>query len=1194
MAIPFSLDAGGGVVVGKAQVLVSPELDKSALAKMNAQIQGALKKAPPAVIHPVLPKGKFLPDREINKVRDQVGFAMREAGRHGGNMFADGIFNGIRAGEHSVKQGVARMNKNLENLTRQLRASGFEGYLMGQALTRAFTLPIGAAVGFGNAFGISVAATLERTQVALKALLPPGYDVQSLIQRLQKLAIESPVFNVAQVTQFTRQLVGAGVEGNRAVDVVSSLGKVFLAYGLSTEDAERATRGVYQAFAKGRLYAEELNQQISENLPATFLFAKAAQRLGLMTDYMNKGQEKATVSAQKLALKQRELAIYQQKIADSGKPMTATQKLHIDQLQLQIQKLQTLAAADKKAATGGQTLQGAFLAMVKEGEITSDVLDDIIIEVGKLPEIARGSAAAVSTMSFAFDRLKDSFQNAFANAFLKFSPQIQAGLNELTNNSQEFANAIISTTPAVINFLTAVVTKLTNLIRAYNDLSPGQQHFVKQTLLTLAAAGPLAFVLGRVFTVLGGASRFFLESAKATQYLTKTIRALTSAEYAAVVGTTALSRAMMFLWTSILLPIGIIGAIVIAVLAVIGVLVILYFKWKPFHDIVNKTAAIIKNALITAFHGLMTGIRAVGAAAVWFYQHALLPVWNALKAVGSFIKNVALTVFHALQTAFRSTAAAVSVVNQHLQPFFTAAKFGFMILAKTFEIAFRLIQVGLYWLGRLFVWLWQHAVKPAVDAMVSEFNHFLNGLRIVWDAAKFVTKVAWNFIYGTFIKPWISVLKGPAVAAFRIFKEQVVGHWEDFKKAAKIAWDFIKRFVIAPMNKVFGEELPRVFRGLVRALVDNFDNIGDGLLVAVRFAVKIINGFIRIINKIPGIKQIKELPLPGAPPKGNGGVGPQTKADKIKGAARGTPPRGAAPGWMWVGEQGPELMYFQGGEHVIPNPESVALSRKVAQAGGFAMGTPDWLDLVVSPKKIMDGFKGLFSKMTHTAFGGAISAVAKQSANGLMNFITSFFGSLGSSASGAFKGGPGVGEGGLQPAILALLRTLRRIFGNVPLISGYRAGARTLSGSVSYHASGRAIDIPPVQAWATMINRLYGGQLKELITPWNDLNILNGRPHRYTGAVWNQHNFAGGNAHIHAALDNGGWVPSGIPFVNNTGRPELMLNDAQARALEDRIRGDSTHVVEVYLDGQLIDTKIAHRIDSNERDIIRAMSKGRR
>lgn len=116
--------------------------------------------------------------------------------------------------------------------------------------------------------------------------------------------------------------------------------------------------------------------------------------------------------------------------------------------------------------------------------------------------------------------------------------------------------------------------------------------------------------------------------------------------------------------------------------------------------------------------------------------------------------------------------------------------------------------------------------------------------------------------------------------------------------------------------------------------------------------------------------------------------------------------------------------------------------------------------------------------------------------------------------------GGGVGGGGYKWQ----MAVLRKQFPGLPLISGFRPGARTLSGNRSYHSVGRAVDLPPRRDVAAWIRANYGSRTKELITPYNDLNLHNGKPHRYTGAIWNQHNFAGGNAHDHWAFKQGGMV----------------------------------------------------------------------
>ena len=124
---------------------------------------------------------------------------------------------------------------------------------------------------------------------------------------------------------------------------------------------------------------------------------------------------------------------------------------------------------------------------------------------------------------------------------------------------------------------------------------------------------------------------------------------------------------------------------------------------------------------------------------------------------------------------------------------------------------------------------------------------------------------------------------------------------------------------------------------------------------------------------------------------------------------------------------------------------------------------------------------------------------------------------------GGGMGGP-IGSGGGGRGWQWQMSVLRKAFPGLDLWSGFRPGSRTLSGNLSYHAQGRAVDIAPRRDVAQWIRANYGAQTKELITPYNDLNLWNGRPHRYTGAVWNQHNFAGGNAHNHWAFNQGGLV----------------------------------------------------------------------
>jgi hypothetical protein len=128
-----------------------------------------------------------------------------------------------------------------------------------------------------------------------------------------------------------------------------------------------------------------------------------------------------------------------------------------------------------------------------------------------------------------------------------------------------------------------------------------------------------------------------------------------------------------------------------------------------------------------------------------------------------------------------------------------------------------------------------------------------------------------------------------------------------------------------------------------------------------------------------------------------------------------------------------------------------------------------------------------------------------------------------------------------------IVQAARQIVPGIQVLSKDRPGARTLTGNVSYHALGRAVDFHWNRKLAEVWNQRYMSRTKELITPWQELNIENGRRHAYSPLVYNQHNFAGGNPHDHIAMDDGGFrtLRPGLTSVwNGTGRPEPIAGPA--------------------------------------------------
>lgn len=112
-----------------------------------------------------------------------------------------------------------------------------------------------------------------------------------------------------------------------------------------------------------------------------------------------------------------------------------------------------------------------------------------------------------------------------------------------------------------------------------------------------------------------------------------------------------------------------------------------------------------------------------------------------------------------------------------------------------------------------------------------------------------------------------------------------------------------------------------------------------------------------------------------------------------------------------------------------------------------------------------------------------------------------------------------------------IVRAARQIVPGIEVLSKDRPGAVTLTGNRSYHAIGRAVDFHWNRKLAEVWNQRYFSRTKELITPWQELNIQNGRRHAYSPLVYGQHNFAGGNPHDHIAMANGGVIAEPVAGV---------------------------------------------------------------
>lgn len=622
--------------------------------------------------------------------------------------------------------------------------------------------------------------------------------------------------------------------------------------------------------------------------------------------------------------------------------------------------------------------------------------------------------------------------------------------------------------------------------------------------------------------------------------------------------------------------------------ALVGGLVLAYKNSETFRRIVDAVWKGIKTAIKatvdwitgTVWPALKRVWDAIAAAAMWLWHNVIAPVWNGIKAVIGVVVNIVKGYIGLLVAEFRIIAnVAMWLWHNIFSPVFSAIRkiveiwwlairvvfqalwnvvrsvvgTAINFLKKLFTAVFGHIQrnvIGPWWnyIKMVFGFFRTFILGPLLTALTATKNFFVrifntiaNAIRSWWTGTirpvfGFV-RAAWNALSAGFSSIYNSKIKPVFQAFIGFIKNQVVGGFRTGVNAIKAAWDKVKEYARKPVAFVVNSVINPFIGGLNKA----------AKIVGVKDQIEPIRGFASG-GQIPGTPSYRDNRLARMRGTGKalavasgefitntrsslanldllkvinnkrGRVGRDDVDPVLDGASRGGRARRGGVGDGIGGFFDNLVNGFKGAADMILNPKK-ALT-KIAEAA---------LRVIPGSGFVVDFLKG----------------AARRTISKAMDWLT-----------GLGIGG-GIGGAGVAGGYKGMQRLISNRFPGLQMISGFRPGARTLNGSRSYHALGRAVDYPPVRALAAWIRSIFGGRTKELITPFQDLNLHNGRPHRYTGAVWNQHNFAGGNAHVHWAaqlgglisklsgmpiklFDNGGAWPSGTLGANMSGSTEYV------------------------------------------------------
>ena len=288
-----------------------------------------------------------------------------------------------------------------------------------------------------------------------------------------------------------------------------------------------------------------------------------------------------------------------------------------------------------------------------------------------------------------------------------------------------------------------------------------------------------------------------------------------------------------------------IGIVITVITALVAAIVLAYNKSETFRNIVNAAWTGIKNAISSAWNGVIKPafiaiknwiVTELGPKIMWFHKNVVLPAWNGIKAAISVAWTVIKVIFEAYKFYITKILAPVVLWlwKNIIVPAWKAISLAINIAWNIIKIVFDVIKFYITKIvAPVIMWLWKNIVTPAFKAIGAVIKVAWAVIKVIFDAIKF----------------YIQRVLGP------------VFQWV-WKNVIKPVWDFISRHISSVWNSkikpvfdrimaVVKTALPNAFKTGVNLIKGFWDKILSIAKVPVNFVIRLYNqGVGKMINKL--------------------------------------------------------------------------------------------------------------------------------------------------------------------------------------------------------------------------------------------------------------------------------------------------------------------------------------------------------
>ncbi len=443
----------------------------------------------------------------------------------------------------------------------------------------------------------------------------------------------------------------------------------------------------------------------------------------------------------------------------------------------------------KSLAEISQVLQDATKNLTKEQKLAalSTLFGSDAIRAAAV--LADNGAAGFNNMASAMDKVKAA--DVAATKMDNFK-----GSLEQLKGSLETLGIIVGS--ALLPRLRSVIDTFTKWANAFSNLSP---HTQKTIVTIVGIAGAILIFVGVVGKIIVAINAFRV----------------------AWVGLN-----LSFIATPI-------GAIITAIVILIGVIIYLALKTKFFETIWGAVWSFLKT---------------IGA---WFagpFANFFVSLWNKIVSIFTAIANFFVSIWNFIVGLFTFYFNIIKTIFNFFAPLVQAV-FGLIvsIIRLAFSIIGAIIAVG--------VALWKALIQPVLDFIWGYIQFVLNTIVSAWNAAwNFVSSViqaVWGFI-GPYVIAAVQAIYNFMVPIINAIVNFLTGAWNFIKDTSTSVWNAISGFFVGLWNFIVGLFVGAVNRVIaiingVKTVVDRIRQFFDGLKNAASGGV---GSLISFVAAIPG------------------------------------------------------------------------------------------------------------------------------------------------------------------------------------------------------------------------------------------------------------------------------------------------------------------------------------------------------